>query len=98
MAVLVMAVSTGSATKSELVQTKLSQHLMSAASYHDSHSHDSSDDMTQSLSSGSGQASTGWYGHWSNSDSSSAAPDWQKQLNKMEVCVRVCVCVFPQQL
>ena len=72
MALLVMAVSNGGAEKIEL-----SQHLMSQFS--------GSDDSTQSLSSSSGSGSH-WYGHWSDSDSSSAdsQPNWMKQLKTMQ--------------
>ena len=84
---LVMVSVNGSPGKSELVQERLSQqHLMSqfSGSDHSDMSSSAGDDDSSMLSSGGGQGSTGWYGHWSDS-SSASQPNWQKQLQKMEV-------------
>jgi len=81
MALLVMAaVSTGGAAKSELVQERLDQHLMSQFSGSDGGSSD--DDSMQSLSSSDGSAH--WYGHWSDSSSHSSSTNWQKEVAKMQ--------------
>jgi len=86
MALLVMAATNGSASTTELVQAKLHQNLMSASADASADAGSGSSDDSQSLSSGSGQGSAGWYGHWSDggSSSSASAPNWSKQLQKMQ--------------